>query len=227
MKESTYLDVFERLKKAANVTSDQELAVRLCLSKQSISDAKSRKTVPAAWIPKAAKLFHVSTDWLFFGCGPMHLDAASPAPQPKASGLCDVDLILIPMVEARLSAGQGSLQTSGDSERSYAFRSDFLYRKGKPDSMVLMRVEGDSMQPEIMNNDVVLIDQSKTEIRLGRIFAVGFEEAIYLKRIDMLPGKIILKSVNPAYPPVELDIRDQQRDSFRVIGQVLWSGREY
>lgn len=93
--------------------------------------------------------------------------------------------------------------------------------------MVLMRVEGDSMQPEIMNNDVVLIDQSKTEIRLGRIFAVGFEEAIYLKRIDMLPGKIVLKSVNPAYPPVELDIRDQQRDSFRVIGQVLWSGREY
>ena len=140
---------------------------------------------------------------------------------------CDVDLIMVPMVDARLSAGQGSLQTDGNSERSYAFRSDFLYRKGNPDSMVLMRVEGDSMQPEIMNNDVVLIDQSKTEIRLGRIFAVGFEEAIYLKRIDMLPGKIVLKSVNPAYPPVELDIRDQQRDSFRVIGQVLWSGREY
>lgn len=140
---------------------------------------------------------------------------------------CDVDLIMVPMVEARLSAGQGSLQTDGCSERSYAFRSDFLYRKGNPDSMVLMRVEGDSMQPEIMNNDVVLIDQSKTEIRLGRIFAVGFEEAIYLKRIDMLPGKIVLKSANPAYPPVELDIRDQQRDAFRVIGQVLWSGREY
>lgn len=134
---------------------------------------------------------------------------------------------MIPMVEARLSAGPGSLETSGEYERTYAFRSDFLHRKGNPRDMVLMRVEGDSMQPEIMHNDVVLIDRSKTQIRLGRIFAVGFEEAIYLKRIDMLPGKIVLKSANPAYPPVELDIREQQGDSFRVIGQVLWSGREY
>lgn len=134
---------------------------------------------------------------------------------------------MIPMVEARLSAGQGSLQTDGNSERSYAFRSDFLHRKGNPDNMVLMRVSGDSMQPEILNNDVVLLDQSKTAILPGRIYAVGFEEAIYLKRVDMLPGKVILKSANPAYPPVELDIRDQQRDAFRVIGQVLWSGREY
>lgn len=222
MEDATYLEVFDRLKEAAGVTSDQDLAIRLGLSKQSIADARSRKTVPPAWIPKAAKIFHVSTDWLFFG----NPGAVLPA-KAASTPICDVDLIMVPMVEARLSAGQGSLQTDGCSERSYAFRSDFLYRKGNPDSMVLMRVEGDSMQPEIMNNDVVLIDQSKTEIRLGRIFAVGFEEAIYLKRIDMLPGKIVLKSANPAYPPVELDIRDQQRDAFRVIGQVLWSGREY
>ena len=75
-----------------------------------------------------------------------------------AQSSCDVDLIMIPMVEARLSAGQGSLQTDGNSERSYAFRSDFLHRKGNPDNMVLMRVSGDSMQPEILNNDVVLLD---------------------------------------------------------------------
>lgn len=95
--------------------------------------------------------------------------------------------------------------------------------------MVLMQVSGDSMQPEILDGDMVLIDQGKKDIplKLGRIFAVGFEDAIYLKRIDKLPGKIILKSVNPEYPPVELDVRGQLGDSFRVIGQVLWVGREY
>lgn len=45
---------------------------------------------------------------------------------------------------------------------------------------------------------MVLIDQSQKDIPLGRVFAVGFEEAIYLKRIDMLLGKVVLKSVNPA-----------------------------
>ena len=64
--------------------------------------------------------------------------------------------------------------------------------------------------------------------KAGRIFAVGFEEAIYLKRIDMLPGKVILKSVNEeCYPPVELSVSGDLGEQFRVIGQVLWSGREY
>ena len=66
--------------------------------------------------------------------------AAYADPRVIKVTVSDVDLILIPMVEARLSAGQGSLQTDGNSERSYAFRSDFLHRKGNPDNMVLMRV---------------------------------------------------------------------------------------
>lgn len=224
MEDATYLDVFERLKIAASATSDQELAVKLGLSKQSIADARSRKTVPPAWIPKAAQLFGVSTDWLFFGG--QHLDALKNTGLSQAC--CDVELKLIPMAEARLSAGNGSLEVNGDCERSYAFRMDFLLRKGNPDKMVLMRVAGDSMQPEIMDGDVVLLDQSKTNIIPGRIFAVGFEEAIYLKRIDMIPGKVILKSVNEeAYPPIELDMRGDMAEFFRVIGKVIWSGREY
>ena len=59
--------------------------------------------------------------------------------------------------------------------------------------MVLMRVSGDSMEPEIRDGDVVLLDQSKTRIVPGKMFAVGFEESIYIKRIDNLPGKVILK----------------------------------
>lgn len=105
---------------------------------------------------------------------------------------------------------------------------DFLLRKGNPDKMVLMRVAGDSMQPEILDGDVVLLDQSKKDIIPGRIFAVGFDDAIYLKRIDKQPGKVILKSVNEeAYPPIELDIRGDMAEYFRVIGKVVWSGREY
>lgn len=223
MEDATYIDVFERLKVATGATSDQELAVKLGLSKQSIADARSRKTVPPAWIPKAAQLFGVSTDWLFFGT-----QAKGELIDAEPVRCCDVELKLVPMAEARLSAGNGSLEVSSDHERSYAFRMDFLLRKGNPDKMVLMRVAGDSMQPEILDGDVVLLDQGRKDIIPGRIFAVGFEEAIYLKRIDMVPGKVILKSVNEeAYPPIELDIRGDMAEYFRVIGKVVWSGREY
>ena len=79
----------------------------------------------------------------------------------------------------------------------------------------------------IFDNDLVLLDRGQTEISPGRLYAVGFEDAIYIKRIDKLPGKIILHSVNPAYPPLSLDLRGDCADQFRVIGRVLWSGREY
>lgn len=137
------------------------------------------------------------------------------------------NLIMIPLVDAVLSAGGGSLETAGHVDREYAFRRDFIYRKGNPEHMVLMRVRGDSMQPEVMDNDVVLLDQSKTRPHPGPIFAVGIEDAIYLKRVDMLPGQIILKSVNPDYEPIRIDMGEQTEDQFRVIGQVLWVGREY
>ena len=184
-------------------------------------------------IQKICEVTGVSQKWLLSGTGEMKDSSSlSTQDQPRhfSQGVDAQDgseLIPIPMVEARLSAGYGSLEVSKEIRRYYSFSSSFLYRKGDPKKMVVMQVEGDSMSPEIRDKDIVLIDQSQKAIRLGQIFAVGFEDAIYLKRIDKLPGKVLLKSVNPEYPPVEIDIRGQLGDSLRIIGQVLWVGREY
>lgn len=167
--------------------------------------------------------FSVNPAWLLLGDeSPME-----NIPQESLVVENDDDIIKIPMVKAVLSAGSGSLQTNGESEREYAFRRDFIKRKGNPKNMVLMRVHGDSMQPEIMDGDVVLLDQSRRDIFPGHIYAVGFDDSIYLKRIDRVPGKVILKSINPDYQPVELIVQEQTAEQFRVIGQVLWVGREY
>lgn len=135
-------------------------------------------------------------------------------------------LVMVPMVEARLSAGGGSFESGGSTLRHYAFRQDFLQRKGKPSSMVLLRVTGDSMQPRILNNDVVLIDQSQVTPLPGRIYAVGVEDMVYLKIVDALPGKLILSSVNPDYAPIEACTTEQMADLVRIIGRAVWVGRE-
>ncbi|EGY27092.1 peptidase S24-like family protein [Desulfovibrio sp. A2] len=138
----------------------------------------------------------------------------------------DCELVMVPMVEARLSAGTGSFETGGDIERRYAFRTDFLLRKGAPSSMVLMRVDGDSMDPYVLNGDVVLIDQSQREPRAGKVYAVGVEDVVYLKRVNAVPGKIILSSYNPDYPPIEVDARGDLSNGIRIIGRAVWVGRE-
>ncbi|RRD70535.1 MULTISPECIES: helix-turn-helix transcriptional regulator [unclassified Desulfovibrio] len=224
---SRFQDVLQRLMQALDVSTDAELARKLGITPQSVSGARKRAEVPPSWIQACAAQTGVNAHWLFFGRGPMHLPEAAEGELPSVQAECDCELITVPLAEARLSAGTGSLETSAAGDGGYAFRSDFLHRKGNPRRMVLMRVSGDSMVPEIFDNDLVLLDRGQTEISPGRLYAVGFEDAIYIKRIDKVPGKIILHSVNPAYPPLSLDLRGDSAEQFRVIGRVLWSGREY
>lgn len=219
--------------------TQEELSNATGISQNAICNYEKGKRRPnAPRLQSICDALGISPTWLLTGEGPKELREGEekkrliPLPQVSESyGFVEdedgSDMISVPLVKARLSAGQGSFEVEGEVEGYCAFSSAFLRRKGNPSSMVVMKVQGDSMQPEIMDGDAVLIDQSKKEVRLGRIYAVGFEDAIYLKRIDKEPGKIILKSVNPEYRPIVIELGEQTFDSFRVIGQILWVGREY
>jgi phage repressor protein C with HTH and peptisase S24 domain len=135
-------------------------------------------------------------------------------------------MLFITKVKARLSAGGSSLEVNGESMGRYAFRSDWLCRKGSPAQMVLMNVVGDSMAPDIQDGDMVLIDQGKTEIIPGAIYAVGIDDAVYVKRLEVLPGRLVISSTNPAYASIEVHRESQDMESIRVIGRVIWWCRE-
>jgi len=132
---------------------------------------------------------------------------------------------MVPKVVARLSAGTGSLETSAEVKTRYAFRREWITAKGQPAKMVLMDVTGDSMQPDIWEGDVVLIDQAQTDILAGKIYAVGIDEEVLIKYIDKVPGKYILRSANKDYNPIEIDLRDESLN-VRIIGRVVWWCRE-
>lgn len=228
----------ERIKLARGRMTQKDLSDAIGISQNALSNYENGKRIPKTdFLPKLCSVLGISHKWLLEGEGEMRPDRESTQHRREDADTTSYqvvyaaqdgeDLINVPLVAARLSAGPGSHQVNSDVEDYFAFSSAFLHRKGNPQRMVVMRVEGDSMSPEIRDEDLVLIDQSQTDIRLGRIFAVGFEDAIYLKRIDKLPGKILLKSVNPDYAPVEISTEGQEAESFRVIGQVLWVGREY
>lgn len=215
--------------------SRRSFAQEMDTTESTLRNYEKGVSVPdAIFLENICKKLRILPEWLLLGRGPMREDDDSKQAllaelRKKTSDIIEKnnDIVMIPLVDAVLSAGGGSFETNGTPSKEYAFRRDFILRKGNPSDMVLMRVSGDSMVPEVLNGDVALIDQSKTKIIPGQMYAVGFEESIYLKRIDNLPGKVILKSANPAYPPLELDTRGDLSAHFRVIGRVLWIGREY
>lgn len=181
------------------------------------------------------RYFKVSTDWLILGEGPMrHGDTGetiSPVPVEDPAWMSPetapaMGYTLIPKVKARLCAGTGSLETSGDVVGLYAFKTDFLKRKGRANKMVLMDVTGDSMEPDVWSGDTVLIDESQREIIPGGLFAIGLESEVFVKYLDRIPGKLVLRSKNPEYPPIEVDMNGHV-ETVRIIGRVVWSCREY
>ena len=78
-------EIILRLKQAAKVTKDADLAKLLGLSKQSISVARSRGKVPDSWIPKAAQLFNVRIEWLYYGDEKQNVSKATTNNEISAS----------------------------------------------------------------------------------------------------------------------------------------------
>ena len=195
----------------------RELAAQVGVSLTTIQQYDNGQMPKGEYAVRLSEALRCSLDWLLAGKG----DADG--------GILDTSearLDMVPMVEARLSAGTGSFETGGEILRHYAFRWDFLHRKGNPARMALLRVSGDSMQPRILHNDVVLIDQSQSEPVPGRIYAVGVEDMVYLKIVNAMPGRLILSSVNPDYAPIEVGVGEQLADLVRIIGRAVWVGRE-
>ncbi len=195
------------------------LAASIGVSLTTIQKYENGQMPKGEYAVRLAEILHCSLDWLLAG-----KDENNENDFPDTNNAAR--LVHVPMVEARLSAGGGSFEVSANLLRYYAFRHDFLSRKGSPSSMVLLRVTGESMQPQILNDDVVLIDQSQTEPKPGHIYAVSVEDMVYLKIVDAMPGKIILTSVNPDYAPIEIDISEQMESLVRIIGRAIWVGRE-
>ena len=150
-----------------------------------------------------------------------------PAPSQEARAELPGEFTLIQKVKARLNAGTGSLETSGEEIGRYAFKTQFLCRKGNPGKMVLMDISGDSMMPVLEDGDTVLIDESQSDIIPGGMFAVGVDDAVFVKYVDCEPGMLILRSRNERYKPIEVPMSGDLAGGVRIIGRVVWSCREY
>ena len=195
----------------------------LGITGSSVSGAKQRGLFPLEWAYKLALSHRISLDFILKGeaeASPGTVGFSSKETQP-----CDPEIVMVPKVEARLSAGTGSLETSAEVTGLFAFRRKWIHSRGNPVSMVLMDVYGDSMEPEIKAGDTALIDQSQIDVYVGRIYAIGIDSEVFIKYVDREPGKYVLRSANKEYKSLEVDLGDES-SNVRVIGRVVWWCRE-
>lgn len=241
---------FGRLLKTTDIATQTGLAEALGLNRSAITQAKRRDAVPQKWILTLARRYSLSPDWLEYGSGEARPEArqktaetrhqagrttpsnglaasaklhvfARPKPLSTAS---EQDIVYVPKAQARLCAGGGSFEVGALPVSEHPFPRQWLAKMGSPSAMVFMDVVGDSMEPGILDGDMVLVDQNNTQINPQAVLAVGLEDAIYLKRVEKRNGGILLHSDNNAYSAMEL--YGDELDSFRIIGKVVWLCRD-
>lgn len=130
------------------------------------------------------------------------------------------------LVEKRkgaISAGSG-LRPDNDVDFRLAFRNDWLEQFGGAKQLFVVRVEGDSMEPTLMENDTVLINKNANTIGAGGgIFAINWHDMVLVKRLQINPqtNEITIKSDNSNYDSMVV-----KPSEIEIEGKVIWYGRE-
>ncbi|WP_027358871.1 XRE family transcriptional regulator [Desulforegula conservatrix] len=183
-------------------------------------------------IAEVCTKFGINSDWLLFGTGPKEKSSQiQHEPQSSVISCADNTAIdidnycFIPMVECRLSGGNGEPVYSEGIKDYYAFRKRFInYIATNAKNLVLMRVSGTSMEPEIKDGGTVMIDMGRKHPKTGCYFALGYGDTLSIKELEVLPAGIVrvISKNRKDYPPYEANLSD-----IRIIGQVVWGDRMF
>lgn len=128
-------------------------------------------------------------------------------------------IVDIPELEVELSAGSGSEAGEEALSRVWSFDRDFVSTLGgNADTLRIVTVRGDSMEPELRNGERVAVNTSDVDYRSGGIFAIEWDGGVLVKRLQSgsKPGELIIKSENKNYDPATVSSSE-----IRVIGRVV------
>ena len=173
-------------RKAAHM-GQAELGEAIGIGKSSISEWESGKRSPDIdKVKDIAKVLNVKPAYL------MGWDEPSPASRPLPAGLLPVVKRRIPII-GHVAAGVPIM-----AEREYEEYEDDTYGLSRD---YVLRVEGDSMEPRVLDGDVVYVRQ-QPDVDDGQIAVVGVDDSVTLKVVYHLPNGLQLVSLNPKYKPM-------------------------
>lgn len=138
----------------------------------------------------------------------------------------DGGFVKVPRYKVDASAGHGSVISSEQIVDHLAFRADWVrHALGvQVSALALINVTGDSMEPTLSNDDLILIDTSVGGINDSGVYVLQFDGQLRVKRIhSKMDGTVDIISDNPKYPMEP--VNNELVAGLKVVGRVVWCGR--
>jgi SOS-response transcriptional repressor LexA/DNA-binding XRE family transcriptional regulator len=178
--------------------SKAELQKRIEIARAMAAKAGPNTLVDAAW----AKA--VDDEYKQQNSRPLKLYRSSDLPSGS---------FVVPLLDQRLSAGPGTAIPEADEAKALIRVPGYLARYGE--NIAALTVDGDSMEPTLHRGDMIVCDSCGWS---GEgVYAVRIGGSGLVKRLTKAPGKVVVLSDNPKYPPRE---EPEGSEDFAIIGRV-------
>lgn len=201
---SAFMTFWERLEDALNQKqiTPTELSRILGVAPSVVNAWKIRESIPRADIAvKTAEVLDTSVEYLITG-NSVELNSTRKT-------------FLVPVLNQELSAGHGDLLPEEDVIEGLLSLPIWL-RKKYGNNLGALHVHGDSMQPTLNDGDMVVCDSLGWDKSDG-IFAIRLNGNGYVKRLQVVSGKVLIKSDNPNYETITEPL---DSNAMNVIGKV-------
>jgi len=207
------VDIGERIRMARERVgrTQVELARAVGISDRTLRSYEKGIGIKIEVLRKIAQVLNVSLDWLTGEVGTVF-------PESAISLANLITINFYPNVVT--SAGYGAINGS-EKKALVHVNKVFLELLGiKPaKNLDIIRVVGDSMEPFIKNGEYVIIERTQVA-RNNEIVIAVVDGEVYVKRLQKDPVRRIVKltSANPAY--LDIELKEEELDKFRIIGVI-------
>jgi phage repressor protein C with HTH and peptisase S24 domain len=153
------------------------------------------------------------------------LQSLPPSARAGGSATAASEQAMIDVFDVAASAGHGAVVEGETVIERLSFPLDYLTRitKTHPRHLKIIGVQGDSMEPTVKHDDVVMLDTTKTSLDYDGLFVLRWGDALHVKRVGRASnGSVRIISDNKdIYPPIEMP-----RTDITVVGKVIWIGKK-
>jgi phage repressor protein C with HTH and peptisase S24 domain len=228
--------LYEAAEALAGLKTQAEIARALNQSQQTVNNWEARG-ISKAGLVKAQSALGCSATWLETGTPPMAIapplvaqasDAALPAATDNpfmddAKGIRIGDephTIPIRRVKLKLHAGVTGFETEPDMEDGGVLhlpRAVIEAQNLVPHHLLAIRVSGQSMEPMMFEDDVVVVNTADKNPISREIYALNFDGEALIKQLIKRNSEWFLHSMNPDFGPI--NVRSGQCS---IVGRVVY-----
>lgn len=220
-RQAEFVNSHNRIKELLGDREGKWLAAESGVAPSSISDYINGRMPRVDAAIRIAEALDVDVSYVF-GTQPLpRINAAHVKRQVKHSAEPSV---LLPEIDISYSMGGGLAISDYADAKTVSFPREWLRQliRGNFNQVFIARGEGDSMQPTLLDDDIVIVDTAQNALTSqDRIWCFSYGELGMIKRLRAQPdGGIEILSDNPAIRPF-----NAYDGEVHILGRVIWVGR--